>query len=309
MSLQNWIRLLTLSLLWGGTFLFAAVAIKGWPAGAGNGLPPLTVVLVRVAVAALTLLLVLRLMGVAVPAGRTVWAAFFGMGLLNNVIPFSLIFWGQGQMPASVAAGLASILNATTPLFTVVVVHLLTTDEKATPKKVAALLIGLAGVAVMIGADAIAAVGASVAGQLACLGAAFTYAFASLFGRRFKAMGVTPMQTAFGQVAASSLVMLPLAAFVDQPWTLPQPGAIPLLAVVVMGVVSTALAYILFFQILATAGATNLTLVTFLIPVTGIILGAAVLGEALKPQHFAGMACIGLSLALIDGRLFRRRAT
>ncbi len=308
MSLQNWIRLLTLSLLWGGTFLFAAVAINGWPAGAGNGLPPLTVVLIRVAIAALTLLVALRLMGVAVPTGRAVWVAFIGMGLLNNVIPFSLIFWGQSQMPASVAAGLASILNATTPLFTVMVAHALTADEKATPAKVTALLIGLAGVAVMIGADAVTAVGASVAGQLACLIAALTYAFASLFGRRFKAMGVTPMQTAFGQVAASSLVMLPLAALVDQPWTVQPPGVMPLLAVVVMGVVSTALAYILFFQILATAGATNLMLVTFLIPVSGIILGATVLGETLKPQHFIGMACIGLSLALIDGRLFRRTA-
>jgi drug/metabolite transporter (DMT)-like permease len=306
MSPRNWLRLLTLSVLWGGTFLFAAVAIKGWPTGSGNGIAPLTVVLIRVAVAALTLLLVLRLMGIALPEGRAVWFAFLGMGLLNNVIPFSLIFWGQSQLPASVAAGLASILNATTPLFTVLVAHALTADEKATPMKVAALLIGLAGVAGMIGMDAISQLGASVAGQLACLGAAFTYAFASLFGRRFKAMGVTPIQTAFGQVTASTLMMIPVVAFLEQPWTASAPGAIPLLAVIVMGVVSTALAYILFFQILANAGATNLMLVTFLIPVSGILLGWAVLGEALKPQHFVGMAAIGLSLALIDGRLFKR---
>jgi drug/metabolite transporter (DMT)-like permease len=305
MSALNWLRLLLLSLLWGGTFLFAAVAIKGWPAGAG-GIPPLTVVFARVAVAAATLLLALRLMGVAVPSGRRVWAAFLGMGLLNNAIPFSLIFWGQSHLPASVAAGLASILNATTPLFTVVVAHALTADEKATRAKVAAVLIGLLGVAAMIGADAVGRLGVSVAGQLACLGAALTYAFASLYGRRFKAMGVTPVQTAFGQVAASSAVMLPLALIVDQPWTLPAPGIAPVAAVIAMGVVSTALAYILFFQILASAGATNLMLVTFLIPVSGVLLGWAVLGEALKLQHLLGMACIGLSLALVDGRLFRR---
>jgi drug/metabolite transporter (DMT)-like permease len=308
MSLQNWLRLFVLSLLWGGTFLFAAIAIKGWPAGAGNGLPPLTVVMIRVMVAALTLLLALRALGVPLPRGKPVWIAFFGMGLLNNVLPFSLIFWGQSQMPASVAAGLASILNATTPLFTVAVAHVLTADEKATPMKVAAVLIGILGVAAMIGADAVAAFGSSVTGQLACLGAAFTYAFASLFGRRFKALGVSPLQTAFGQVTASSLMMLPLAALIDQPWTLSAPGAVPLAAVVVMGVFSTALAYILFFQILASAGATSLMLVTFLIPVSGIFLGAAVLGETLKPQHFVGMSCIAVSLALIDGRLLRRRS-
>jgi drug/metabolite transporter (DMT)-like permease len=231
------------------------------------------------------------------------------MGMLNNVIPFSLIFWGQSQLPASVAAGLASILNATTPLFTVVVLHLFTTDEKATPRKVVAVLIGLAGVAAMVGMDALSQLGASVAGQLACLAAALAYAFSGLYSRRFKTLGVSPPEIAFGQVTASTLMMLPLVAFVDQPWGGPAPGAIPFAAVVVMGLLSTALAYILFFQILAAAGATNLMLVTFLIPVSGILLGWAVLGEALKPQHFVGMAAIGLSLALIDGRLFRRSGT
>ncbi|MGL4241045.1 MAG: DMT family transporter, partial [Beijerinckiaceae bacterium] len=226
--------------------------------------------------------------------------------ILNNVVPFSLIFWGQSQMPASVAAGLASILNATTPLFTVVVAHMLTEDERATPLKVAAVLIGLAGVATMIGADALGQVGLSALGPLACLGAAISYAFSSIYGRRFKALGVTPPQIAFGQLTASTLMMLPIAAFIDQPWTLAAPGFWPVVSIVAMAVLSTALAYILFFQILAAAGATNLMLVTFLIPVSGILLGAMVLGETLKMQHFLGMAGIGASLALIDGRLFRR---
>lgn len=308
MTLQNWLRLLTLSVLWGGTFLFSAVALKGWPAGAGNGLPPLTVVLIRVAIAAVALLMTLRVMGIALPKGRTVWVAFCGMGLLNNVLPFSLIFWGQSQLPSSVAAGLASILNATTPLFTVVIAHVLTADEKMTPRKVIAVLIGLTGVATMIGMDAINQIGSSVTGQLACLAAALIYGFAGIFGRRFKGMGVSPLQTAFGQVAASTVMMLVIAAVIDRPWSLPTPGAVPLAAVVVMGLVSTALAYILFFQILASAGATNLALVTFLIPVSGILLGATILGETLRPQHLLGMACIGVSLALIDGRLSGKRS-
>ncbi|MCA3565261.1 MAG: DMT family transporter [Methylocystis sp.] len=308
MNGRDWGRLVLLSLLWGGTFLFSAIAIKGWPAGAGNGLPPLTVVFLRVLVAAATLFLILKAMRIAIPADGRVWLAFFGMGLLNNAIPFSLIFWGQSQMPVSVAAGLASILNATTPLFTVLVAHLLTADEKATPLKIAGVLLGSLGVATMIGLDALSGASQSLPGYLACLGAALVYAFAGLFGRRFKRLGVLPLQAAFGQVAASSAIMLVIAAVIDQPWTLPAPGLVPLLATVTMGVVSTAFAYILYFQLLASAGATNLALVTFLIPVSSILLGIAVLGETLQLQHLLGMAFIAVGLAAIDGRLFRKRA-
>jgi drug/metabolite transporter (DMT)-like permease len=307
MNARDWMRLLLLSLLWGGTFLFSAIAIKGWPAGAGNGLPPLTVVMLRVMVAAATLFVALKALGVAVPTSGKIWAAFFGMGFLNNAVPFSLIFWGQSQMPSSIAAGLASILNATTPLFTVIVAHVATADEKASPLKLLGVLLGLAGVATMIGLDALSGAGASPLGYLACLGAALVYAFAGLYGRRFKAMGVLPLQAAFGQVAASSFLMLMVACLVDRPWTLPIPGLAPLFAITAMGVFSTALAYILYFQILSTAGATNLLLVTFLIPVSAILLGILVLGETLKVQHLIGIAFIGLGLAAIDGRLLRLR--
>ncbi len=307
MTLRDWTKLIALSLLWGGTFLLAAIAIHGWPAGAGNGLPPLTVVALRMVVAAFALWLLMRVMGVPLPrGGAKLWLAFFGMGLMNNAIPFSLIFWGQSQMPVSVAAGLASILNATTPLFTVLVAHVLTEDEKATPRKLLGVALGFAGVAVMIGLDALSSLGIGVGGQLACLGAALTYAFAGLFGRRFKALGVSPIQTAFGQLVMSSAIMGVVALSVHPIGTFPEPGTIPLLAVVVMGVACTALAYILFFQILASAGATNLSLVTFLIPVSAIVLGAVVLSETLKAQHVVGMLFIGAGLVAIDGRLFRR---
>jgi drug/metabolite transporter (DMT)-like permease len=306
MTLRDWTKLIALSLLWGGTFLLAAIAIHGWPVGAGNGLPPLTVVALRVVVAAFALMLLMRVMGVPLPqGGANLWFAFFGMGLMNNAIPFSLIFYGQSQMPVSVAAGLASILNATTPLFTVLVANVLTADEKATPRKLLGVALGFAGVALMIGLDGLSSLSAGVWGQLACLGAALTYAFAGLFGRRFKALGVSPMQTAYGQLAMSSAIMGVVALSVHPLSTLSMPGIIPLLAVVVMGIACTALAYILFFQILASAGATNLSLVTFLIPVTAIVLGAVVLGEALKVQHLIGMMFIGAGLAAIDGRLFR----
>jgi drug/metabolite transporter (DMT)-like permease len=306
MNAKDWGKLLLLSFIWSASFLFAAIAVKGWPAGAQNGLPPMTVVMLRVMVASATLFVILRVLHVGIPTTRQAWLAFLGMGMLNNVIPFSLIFWGQSQMPASVAVGLASILNATTPLFTVAIAHLMLTDEKATPSKIAGLVFGLAGVGVLMGVDFLSSTEISAAGQIACLCAALSYGFAGLFGRRFKALQISPLQIAFGQVTASSLMLVPLVIIFDQPWRLPQPGPIPLLAILAMGVIATALAYILFFQILSSAGATNLSLVTFLIPPSAILLGIIVMGESLKTQHLIGMAFIGLGLLAIDGRLWKR---
>lgn len=293
MTALEWGMLLALSVLWGGSFFFNGVAVKE--------LPTLSVVVARVGLAAVILLLALRFLGSGMPTDRRTWVAFFGMGLLNNALPFSLIVWGQGH----IASGVASILNATTPLFTVVVAHWLTQDEKMTGGRLAGVIAGLAGVTVMIGGEALASLGVSVLAQLACLGAAVSYAFAGVFGRRFKAMGVTPMQTAAGQVTASTVLLLPLMLVVDRPWALPPPGTAAVLAIVGVAALSTALAYILYFRILATAGATNLLLVTFLIPVTAILLGVLVLGESLQPKHGLGMALIGLGLAAIDGRPLR----
>jgi drug/metabolite transporter (DMT)-like permease len=235
------------------------------------------------------------------PRERHVWAAIFGMGLLNNVLPFVLIVWGQHR----IASGLASILNATTPLFTVLVAHLLTAGEKLTSLKAAGVVVGFAGAAVMNGPDALKGVETSVAAQLACLAAALSYAFAGIFGRRFQRMGVAPLVTAAGQVSASALMLLPIMLLADRPWELAVRHASTWGAVLGLGLISTALAYVLYFRILAAAGATNLLLVTFLIPVSAVLLGALVLGETLLPRHFLGMALIGLGLAFIDRRLPR----
>ena len=235
----------------------------------------------RVLLAALILLIVMRVMGMRMPTDWRVWAAFFGMGLLNNVIPFSLIVWGQ----AHIASGVALILNATTPLFTVVVAHFFTTDENMTPGRLVGVIAGLLGVAVMIGSDALRALGVDVVAQLACLSGALSYAFAGVFGRRFRRLGITPMATATGQVTASSMILLPVMLVVDQPWTLPVPSFATIGALVGVSALSTALAYILYFRILATAGATNLLLVTFLLPVSAILLGVVVLDEVLLLKH------------------------
>jgi drug/metabolite transporter (DMT)-like permease len=295
MGRQEWALLLVLSVLWGGAFFFAGVALRG--------LPPFTLVTLRVGLAALILAGAARLLGVPLARGAEAWRAYLGMGLLNNVVPFCLIVWGQTH----IASGLAAILNATTPLLTVVVAHALTDDEKLTRNRLAGVLLGLAGVAVMIGPDALGGLGADVLAQLAVIGAALSYAFAGVWGRRFKRLGIAPMVAARGQVTASSLVMLPIALLIDKPWTLPPPAWPVWGAVLGIALLSTALGYVLYFHILARAGANNLALVTFLIPVTAILLGALVLGEHLAARHFLGMALIGAGLAASDGRLAARR--
>jgi len=298
MTATEWLLLLALSVLWGGTFFFQGVLV--------GVLPAMTIVFLRVTLAALVLHAVLRVTGQPFPTDSVALRAFAGMGLLNNALPFCLIVWGQQHMPREIASGLASILNATTPLFGVVVAHLLTPDEKLTPSKAAGAAIGFAGVVAMIGPQFLGRIGSASLAPLACLGAALVYAFAGVYGRRFRAMGIPPLVTATGQVTASSLMLLPLTLAVDRPWTLEMPGPAAWLALLGLAVISTALAYVLYFRLLAAAGATNLLLVTLLIPVTALTLATLTLGETLQASQILGMALIGAGLAFIDGRLVRR---
>lgn len=286
--------LLALSVLWGGSYFFIELAV--------TALPPMTVVAARLVLAAMILLLALRVAGLRLPREPEPWGALLCMGALNNVVPFTLIVWGQTH----ITSGLASILNGTAPLFTVVIAHAVTSDEKLTASRLVGVLLGLVGVAEMVGVSSLRSLGVTNLAQLAVLGAALSYACAGIYGRRFKAAGIGPLATATGQVIASSLVMVPLALVVDQPWSLPWPVPLTALgAVVALAVLSTALAYILYFRILATAGPTNLILVTFLIPVTAIVLGVAILGEHLYRREVLGMLLIGGGLAAIDGRPLR----
>ncbi|MCM8734492.1 DMT family transporter [Azospirillum sp. A1-3] len=296
MDLTDWSLLVALSILWGGSFFFVGIAVRE--------LPPFTIVAMRVALAALALGGLLWILGLPMPRDRRTWIAFFGMGALNNLVPFCLIVWGQTQ----IASGVASVLNATTPLFGVMVAHVLTRDEKMTGNRLAGVLVGFAGVAVMIGPSALeglvgAGPGSGLLPQLAVLGAALSYSFAGIFGRRFKSMGVSPLVTATGQVSASTLMLVPVALLADRPWTLPMPSVAAWGAVIGIALLSTALAYVIFFRVLASAGATNLMLVTFLIPVSAILLGGLFLGERLAVRHGVGMALIAGGLAAIDGRL------
>lgn len=289
MSLLEWSMLLLLALVWGGTFFFAAVAVVE--------VPPMTIAFIRVAGGAAILLLVLRVMGVSMPRDRSVWAAFLFMGLMNNAIPFSLIFWAQTEL----ASGVASILNAMMPVFTVIAAHFLTTDERMTGARLLGVLLGFFGVAVLIGTP----VGGSLLAHLAILAAGVSYSFASIFGKRFGRLGVKPMATATGQLVASAVLLFPVAMLVEQPWTNAFPSNAAVVSLLGMVVFSTALAYFLYFRILSTAGATNTALVTLLIPAFAIVLGVVFLDEVLTLQQFAGMLIIATGLAAIDGRVFR----
>ncbi|MDB9904431.1 DMT family transporter [Oceanospirillaceae bacterium] len=292
MNRREWAMLVTLSVLWGGSFFFAEIALES--------LPPLTIVTLRVGLAAITLWLVVLALKLPIPNSPPIWIAFFTMGLLNNVLPFSLIVWGQSQ----ISSGLAAILNATAPLFGVIVAGILLRDESATPLKITGVVIGFAGVIVMMDLSSIAT--NSLLAQLAILAAALSYACASVYGRRFKATGLNPILVAAGQVTGSTLLLLPIALWVDgndhyanvpsQVWA----------AIISLAVFSTAAAYILYFKLLASAGATNILLVTLLVPVSAILLGWLFLEESLQTPHIIGMAMIALGLSTIDGRLWRR---
>jgi drug/metabolite transporter (DMT)-like permease len=289
----DWAMLAALAALWGGSFFFIAVA--------GRELPPFTIVALRVSLAALILIALLVLGGKSLPAGGRVWGVLFGMGLINNVIPFSLIVWGQTQ----IASGLASVLNATTPFWTALIVHFLTTDEKLTPAKVTGIAIGVAGVGVLIGPSAFRDLGGDGLGALAILAATLAYGFSGALGRQLPRMGVAPMTAATGQMIAATTMMIPLALFFDRPWTLAAPSLGAWGAILGLAALSTALGYILFFRLLGRTGATNTSLVTLLVPVSAILLGTLVLGERLEPRHVAGMALIALGLVAIDGRAWR----
>ena len=295
---RDWSLLVLLSILWGGSFFFNGVVLRE--------LPPLTLVLLRVSLASVLLLPLLRMYRIGFPKGRSGWAPFFAIGLFNNVLPFSLIVIGQTYIPS----GLASILNATTPLFTIVVM-VLAGEERLHTRRVAGIAFGLVGVIILkgLGSNGAGFDTGQTIGILLCLAAAFSYGLAALVARRLLSNS-PPLATAAFQMMASTAMMTLVAGFVEHPWRLPMPGAATWLAVLGLAALSTALAYLVFFQILRRSGATNVMLVTLLIPVTAILLGYLVLGERISPREIVGALVIGSALLLIDGRVIefvRRR--
>ena len=289
----EWMLLVLLSVVWGDSFFFNGIALREFPT--------LSIVTARVGLAALALLFLMKMLGQGIQLNRQILKAFFGMSFLNNVVPFSLIVWGQQH----IASGVASILNATTPLFTMLVAHWFTTDEKINPRRLLGVLTGMGGVGLMMGLDSMESSGFHLLGQSAILLAAFSYGLAGVYGKRFAQLGISPLATATGQLCASSMILIPLTLWIDQPWTMTIPSIEGMGSLLGIALLSTALAYVIYFRLLKTAGATNLLLVTLLIPVSAIILGVFLLDESLEPQHLSGMAVISLGLLIMDGRLLQ----
>ncbi|KGT76236.1 ABC transporter permease [Bradyrhizobium japonicum] len=293
---RDWLLLAVLSVLWGGSFFFNGAALRE--------LPPLTLVLLRVALGTAMLLPLLRMQGIGLPRGVAGWTPFVVIGLLNNVIPFSLIVIGQTFVPS----GLASILNATTPLFTVIVMAV-AREQALQMQRLAGVALGVAGVVILRGWGMETRPGQGL-GILLCLGGALSYGFAALAARRLL-KDSAPLGTAAFQLTASTMMMAVVAGVVEQPWHLPMPGLTTWLAVLGLAALSTALAYIVFFQIIRRSGAGNVMLVTLLIPVTAILLGWLVLGEPISLREIVGAIVIGSALLVIDGRiltLLRRKS-
>lgn len=290
LDLKSTIMLLLLALVWGGSFFFAEIALQE--------VPPLTITLHRVIWAVPILALIVFFKGIAVPRSLRIWGAYLMMGALNNAIPFSLIFWGQTQIDS----GLASILNGTTAMFAAVVAGLLLPDEPLTAKKIIGAALGIAGVAFIMGPSTLTEFNPSNLAQIAILGATLSYAFAGVWGKAALA-GQPPLMNALGMLIGSTVLMVPIVLAFDGPPSL----ALSLgvwSALLGMAVLSTALAYVLYFAILVRAGAGNLLLVTLLIPPVAIGLGVLFLGEQMGLEAWIGFAIIALGFAVTDGRLF-----
>lgn len=287
----DWILILLLSVIWGGSFFFIKITLADYQ--------PLTIVWGRVTIAAMLLLIWVYLSGQKMPRSAQLWREFSIMGLLNNLIPFCLIVWAETQIDSSLAA----IVNATTPIFTVILANFLTQDERLTLNRSIGIGLGICGVVVLVGFSVLRGLSLHDLGQFASLAASFSYGCASVYGRRFKA--VPSLVTAAGTLTTASLLLLPIAFLVEKPWTV-QPTMSSIAALAALGLICTGVAYFLYFLILSRVGATYVSLVTFLVPISALLLGILVLGERLALNSLIGMALIFAGLAAIDGRFFRK---
>lgn len=292
MGWTEWGMLVLCAVLWGSAYVFNKIAIRE--------LPHLTITLARLVIAAGFMQIVLRWAGLKLSRDPKIWGAFFIMTLLSNIGPYLLVL--KGQMGTT--SGLAAVLTATTPLFTILLAHWFTRDERLSANKVIGVLVGIAGVAIVVGAEAWNGLSGSVTAKLTLVAASLMYAVGSIYAKRFSAM--PPLVIAASVMLSGAIVALPLALVFDRPWTLPVPSLDVIIAVLLTGVFGSALAAITYFRVFTVSGATNAMLVTLLLPVTPVIGGALYLGERLELREILGAVVIMLALAIIDGRIVRR---
>lgn len=293
MTTAQWGLLGVLSVLWGSSFFWAELALVS--------LPPLTLVQGRLIFGSLFLLIAIRVLGVRLPKEWKLWRSLFVLGAFNSAIPFTLLFWGQTRIDSNLAA----ILNASTPVWSVLMAHFFSSDETITPARLGGVLVGLAGVGVIIGPSALSGVDGMLLAELACVGASLFYAGTTIYARTLKGK-IAPTAMATGQLGCGAILLLPVTLIVDQPWALEGVQWSSVGAVLALALLSTAVAYTIYFRLLAATGPTNVVLVTFLVPITAMLLGVLVLKEEVVLRQLAGLALIAIGLAAIDGRLLRK---
>lgn len=294
-STSAWGLLIALGAIWGASFLSIRIAL--------DEISPLTAVAHRVGWATVLLWPLVLLRRLPLPRDRSVWIGFLGMGILNNVIPFSLMAWGQ----LHIATGLASIYNAATAIFGVLLASLLLSDERLSMRKAVGVLLGFGGVAVAIGVENFRSFDVTSLAQLAVLAGTISYALAGVWARK-RLAGLSPLVAAVGMLSASTLIMIPLAWWLDGPIRMDLAPR-TFIAIAYYSLVATALAYMIYYRVLALAGSGNLMLVTLLIPPVAIALGALVRNETLSPNAYAGFGLLALGLTVIDGRAIDRTRT
>ena len=283
MGIVEWGMLLLLSAMWGSSFLFMKVAVQT--------IPVFTVVLGRIGLAAVLLTVYVYARGLRLPTSLADWKQLAILGFLRAALPITLFVWAGSQIDSN----LSGILNSTTPLFTVIVAHFFTKDERLNGARLVGILVSMAGVVYLMGFEALQGLGSNIWGQVAVLGATCAYGFAGVYGRQSNRLPVAVSTAGF--LLASTAMILPIALIVDQPWTL-RPEWVAVGSVVALAVFNTAVAFIIWLQLLLRAGANNTSQVTFIIPFVSILLGVVVLGEQVGWHTAIGFGLILLGLAV-----------
>lgn len=278
-----------LATLWAASYTFIKLGVAT--------ITPVTLIAARTLIAGGLLFLILRLRGLAMPRDAAMWRRFLVQACLNNAIPFTLIAWAE----QTVDAGLAVILNAATPIFTFLLTFAVTRHEPATGRKLAGVSIGMAGIGLIVGVQAFEGVGTALTAQLAVVAATISYAGAAIFGRNFK--GLDPMATAAGSLLCGAALLLPVSLVVERPWTL-TPSAESLLALLGLSVVSTALAFVIYFRLIHSLGSVGTTAQAYLRVPIGVAIGAVFLGETLTSTAWLGLVCViaGVAAMTIPAR-------
>ncbi|MBR0900948.1 EamA family transporter [Bradyrhizobium tropiciagri] len=274
--------LIALATLWGGSYTFIKLGVAT--------IPPITLIAARTAIAGLLLLVIMRMRGVTMPTDGATWRRFIFQACLNSVIPWTLIAWGE----RFVDAGLATILNSASPIFTFLFTAAITRHEAASPRKLIGVIAGMTGICLIVGVDVFRDLGQGIVAEVAIVAATICYACAAIFSRGFK--GLDPMAPAAGSLLAGAAILIPLSLAVEQPWTL-TPSTSSLLALLALAVFSTAIAFVIYFRLIQTLGSVGTTAQAYLRVPIGVALSVVFLGERLGSTAWIGLACVVIGVA------------